>query len=47
MIFRVSGQLRHKPACTATEASYKHEILDIETIEILLPDECINQLIIL
>ena len=28
----VSDQVRHKPACTVTEESYKLEILDLETV---------------
>ena len=34
-VLGVSVQLRLKPACSATEASWSLEILDIETIEIL------------
>ena len=31
-----SDQARHKPACSATEASESHEIANIETIDIIL-----------
>ena len=35
-VFGVFDQVRHKPACTATEASERLEILDIETRGIIL-----------
>ena len=34
--FGVSDQVRHKPACAATEASKRLEISDIETRDIIL-----------
>ena len=38
-VFGVSDQVKHKPACAATEASLRLEILDIETIGIILSQE--------
>ena len=38
-VFKVSGQVRHKPACSATEAS---KILILETREVLL---CVQKII--
>ena len=35
-VFGVSDQIRHKPACAATEASYSLEISDIETRDDIL-----------
>ena len=35
-VFGVSDQVRLKPACSATEASWSLEISDIETRDIIL-----------
>ena len=35
-VSRVGDQVRHKPACAATEASQSLEISDIETGDIIL-----------
>ena len=36
LVYGVCDQVRLKPACSATEASYRLEILDIETRDIRL-----------
>ena len=35
-VFGVCDQIRHKPACAATEAKWRLEILDIKTRDIIL-----------
>ena len=35
-VFGVCDQVRHKPGCAATEAGWRLEILDIETLGIVL-----------
>ena len=35
----VSDQVRHKPGCTATEAGYRLEVLDLESTGVVLSSE--------
>ena len=45
-VFWVFNQVRHKPACAATEASWRLEIWDIETKDIILSRQWTTKVLI-